>query len=426
MLSVSVDPATNRVVGRSYDANGNDLVDVYTVYDVENRMITGSAGTYVYDHAGKRVKEGDETSWEYYFYGVGGQKLVTEACTAAGCGAPQYNVYFGGKLVQSKGVVVVTDRLGSVRANTAGEQMRYYPYGEERTSTADGREKFGTYTRDNATTDYADQRYYGVGAGRFGTADPGGIWTADPAAPGTWNRYAYGNNDPANSNDPEGLSSEDGPPTGCIINGMWWGDAICMMMRPGRGSGGVLRNDPAPFTKSQVHDIAEFLQYAVTQGGSDCEALADFSDTMASGSESDNQFIRDFGVLTPAGLAANVSGIATSGKTDLVYLNTGQASGFANVYQNTVPDGRANDPSWNGDQGHHFAAFLQWGYNHPLLGATAAYSYEQLQAVFGFNGPVNEGDINLGMVAAKWGSDLKAGTISRSELGEKIQDGLCK
>ncbi len=42
---------------------------------------------------------------------------------------------------------MVTDRLGSVRANSNGETMRYYPYGEERTTTADNREKFKTYTR---------------------------------------------------------------------------------------------------------------------------------------------------------------------------------------------------------------------------------------------------------------------------------------
>ena len=74
--------------------------------------------------------------------------------------------------MKSKGVVVVTDRLGSVRANSNGEFMSYYPYGEERTSTADNREKFGTYTRDSTTQDYADQRYYAVGMGRFNSADP--------------------------------------------------------------------------------------------------------------------------------------------------------------------------------------------------------------------------------------------------------------
>jgi hypothetical protein len=77
------------------------------------------------------------------------------------CGNPVYNVYFKGKLVKSKGVVVVTDRPGSVRRNANGETFSYYPYGEERTSTADNREKFATYMRDNPVQDYADQRYYG-------------------------------------------------------------------------------------------------------------------------------------------------------------------------------------------------------------------------------------------------------------------------
>jgi len=45
--------------------------------------------------------------------------------------------------------------------------MRYAPYGDERTSTADGREKWGTYFRDAGTgNDYADQRYKGVGRAR--------------------------------------------------------------------------------------------------------------------------------------------------------------------------------------------------------------------------------------------------------------------
>ena len=36
------------------------------------------------------------------------------------------------------------------------------------------------------------------------TPDPGGIRTADPKNPGSWNRYAYVNGDPVNFNDPSG------------------------------------------------------------------------------------------------------------------------------------------------------------------------------------------------------------------------------
>jgi RHS repeat-associated protein len=114
------------------------------------------------------------------------------------------NVYFGGKLVVARGVTVAVDRLGTVRANSNGESFAYYPYGEERTSTADGREKFGTYVRDNPNQDYADQRYYNVGTGRFNVPDPGGIRSADPTNPGKWNRYTY-THDPINFNDRFGL-----------------------------------------------------------------------------------------------------------------------------------------------------------------------------------------------------------------------------
>jgi RHS repeat-associated protein len=86
--------------------------------------------------------------------------------------------------------------------------MKYYPYGEEPVTTASGREKFGTYHRDQATNlDYADQRYYASGFGRFLTPDPykasGGL-----GDPGSWNRYVYVMNDPINYRDRRGLEAE--------------------------------------------------------------------------------------------------------------------------------------------------------------------------------------------------------------------------
>jgi hypothetical protein len=137
---------------------------------------------------------------EYYVYGIGGQKLVTVSCGyhTYNQGTPdEYtvfecvnanNVYFGGKLVMSKGVAVATDRLGTVRGNSTGERFAYYPYGEERGTSADGREKFGTYTRDSVGQDYADQRYYAVGTGRFSGADPY-MASAGAEDPGSWTRY---------------------------------------------------------------------------------------------------------------------------------------------------------------------------------------------------------------------------------------------
>src|ERR1017187_9957814 len=243
-MSAAYDAATNHQVGTTYDANGNQGFNGTYPYGVENHLLqpltSGTGPQWTYDPSGKRVfakTPGNgttvATACEIYFYAAG-QKLVTYQCgyhdQTGGDGTFWYqvksrNVYFGGKLMRSGGVTVVTDRLGSVRANSNGERMSYFPYGEERTTTADGREKFGTYFRDpaaNGGLDYADQRYYATATGRFLTPDPDGLSGASPTSPTTWNRYAYVNGDPANSTDRTGLLSSggcgtDGGPVECFV-----------------------------------------------------------------------------------------------------------------------------------------------------------------------------------------------------------------
>lgn len=118
--------------------------------------------------------------------------------------------------MQSKGQLVITDRLGSVRANlSTGEHFKYFPYGEENASptTANDREKFATYTRDSSSgLDYADQRYYASTWGRFLVPDPSPASNANTLTQ-NWNKYAYVGGDPANKTDPTGFCSpEDDPP----------------------------------------------------------------------------------------------------------------------------------------------------------------------------------------------------------------------
>src|SRR5205814_10076030 len=144
---------------------------------------------------GKRVYIDDGNTKQFSFYNIGGQKLITVSCSYNRvCDYPKTSVYFGGKVMRNgnaanaMGWTVMTDRLGSVRANSnpATERFSYYPYGEERTTTTDGREKFATYTRDLTLygQDYADQRYHQVGMGRFYTPDPS--TGADLRNPGSW------------------------------------------------------------------------------------------------------------------------------------------------------------------------------------------------------------------------------------------------
>jgi len=126
--AASLDPATNRQVGQTYDANGNQTSN--GTYDVSNRLVSNTVGqSYAYDYAGKRVVKWTGTGpAELYFYGIGGQKLTTLTCDIyLNCGSPAYNVTFKGKLAMAKGSVVVTDRLGSVRWSAAAGGSAYFP-----------------------------------------------------------------------------------------------------------------------------------------------------------------------------------------------------------------------------------------------------------------------------------------------------------
>ena len=227
--------ANNQQNGLSYDANGNQLslpscgAECGNTYSAENRMVeqnlgyysTSPVNIYTYDPWGKRVMSGTDSfggpngaptpNYTYTFYGITGQPLATLNCNGSNypaypiCAITGQNVYYGKKRIVAGGVPVVTDRLGTVRSDTQGDSYAYYPYGEERTSTVNGLYKFATYFRDTIGQDYADQRYYNAGTGRFWNVDPGGMATANPADPGSWNRYAYTQGDPINSTDRHGL-----------------------------------------------------------------------------------------------------------------------------------------------------------------------------------------------------------------------------
>ncbi len=208
--SATFNPANNRQNGVAYDANGNQTAN--STYDVSNRLVTSTIGqSYAYDYRGKRIVKWMSGSAEVYFYGIDGKKLTTLTCDASlNCSSAAYNVTFAGKLVQSKGYTVATDRLGSVRWSSLGgvTEYIYFPYGEERTGTSNDTEKFGTYTRDSSGQDYADQRYYGVGTGRYWTVDPAGTRAVKLGNPMSWNHYAYALADPINFYDPVGRMSQ--------------------------------------------------------------------------------------------------------------------------------------------------------------------------------------------------------------------------
>jgi RHS repeat-associated protein len=252
--------ANNQQMGISYDGNGNQTWDSgyvtqYT-WNVENRLAkTQGSGTttwYSYDHKGRRVmKDASSTpgtyssgNWEFYFYGIDGQKVMTLGCSfysgAYNC-YPRFDIHFGRKLLQSKGNPVVTDRLGSVRWNYYNT-VAYYPWGEERTSTSDDFDKFGTYLRDSPGQDYAHHRYYNLNVGRFWSSDPAGFRAARFGNPTSWNHYLYALGDPVNFNDPVGRDAECADPGSCDEDdddGCGDAEEPCQVQSgPGTGGGG--------------------------------------------------------------------------------------------------------------------------------------------------------------------------------------------
>jgi RHS repeat-associated protein len=228
-------------------------------WDVEKRPmtqgVTQATPFYVYDPWGRRVwRQWYDTTYgttncEAYFYGATGKKLESYSCqyTSGSLGATLegINTYFSGKMLSEKGVFIATDRLGSVRGDSNGVTMSYFPWGEERgQGTTDGRTKFAGYYRDMPGQDYAMARYYSANSGSFWSPDPGGMKTADRTTPLSWNRYAYTTSDPINFRDPSGRDEcgadtcvNVSAPDWCSGNQKYY-DASCDSDSSGGGGGG--------------------------------------------------------------------------------------------------------------------------------------------------------------------------------------------
>ncbi len=200
----------NRMIGYSYDANGNQLstpeFGSWLEYDADNRMTkwsrSGSVENYQYHPAGWRVWKGTSYSTAAFsLYGPGGQLLYDGS-------SARDHVYFGGRLLYtmsgSSRTVVYRDRLGSTRYTDTAGARNYYPFGEEITATTSDAYKFaGTYRDSTSGLDYALNRYYSSNTGRFLVVDSGG---RDLSNPQRWNRYTYALNDPINYVDRDGLN----------------------------------------------------------------------------------------------------------------------------------------------------------------------------------------------------------------------------
>ncbi len=211
--SVAVDGLTNRMVGQSYDANGNMLITGLS-YDVDNRLAADGVYSYRYSSTNQRIRVEGASGVFAWFYGFEGEMLAVYKHEKQGgdanrtwpvLQADKERVYAMGRLLRMGTQDVVVDRGASViRHGTAN--LAYYPYGEEQGgASANDRAKYATYTRDASTgLDYAWNRMYKVEWGRFTTADP--LRSSGRASePQSWNRFSYVHGDPVNSVDSTGL-----------------------------------------------------------------------------------------------------------------------------------------------------------------------------------------------------------------------------
>jgi hypothetical protein len=277
--------------------------------------------------------------------------------------------------------------------------------------------------------DWSGQMFYASTYGRFNTPDPARN-SAGPTDPGSWNRYSYVGGDPVNRLDPAGTCwittySSDSNGNFSVNCFDYLEIALTPAINPAalsecfavntclanfqvmQGGGGGPSN---PLSVFQLYNIATDLKPAVNGTAlTNCQALGVYASDAALGNSSAAQFVNDFSNLNP-----NAVGIP-------VYLYNGGNNGWQSQFQNTVDD----SANGNGDQGHHFAAFLQLGYEFDVgTASTAAFVLEYLEA-WSNGGPVNQGDITLGIAAAQLGASLRSGTTTVAGALNRIQ-GMCQ
>jgi RHS repeat-associated protein len=204
------------VQGFGYDANGNLTARGAQGFDFDigNRLRAAyGRASYAYDGHGRRT---------WLAYDDGSRKL--QVCSEAGkllwtghsAQGNTKHIYLGDRLIAEannlSGVSYShTDALGSpvARTNVAAQitsRTRYEPYGATAAGTNPTGIGFTGHVNDADTgLVYMQQRYYEPLAGRFLSVDP---VTTSGKDGGSFNRYAYAENNPYKFKDPDGQAVE--------------------------------------------------------------------------------------------------------------------------------------------------------------------------------------------------------------------------
>jgi RHS repeat-associated protein len=207
---VAVDPTSNRVIGLSYDADGdviNDGAHNYA-YNANGQIAqVDGAGSFAYDAGGHRVLKNGTV----YIYQEA--QVIAEYAYGAAPGSP--NVEYVGKLASfANGVttyyysdLLSIRSMADVSGHITGKQSDF-PFGELVTGLQTGAStkwQFTSYESDTASgdsgLDYAQARFYASRFGRFTSPDP---FSGNESSPQSLNKFAYVTNDPINLADPSG------------------------------------------------------------------------------------------------------------------------------------------------------------------------------------------------------------------------------
>jgi RHS repeat-associated protein len=233
----SINPATNRLTNKNYDAAGNTLNE--GTYDAENRLTAAGGQTFLYDGNSRRLRKVSGTIKTYFVYSATGLLLVEHKWT--GSMTRQNLIYFNGKLVathdeQDYVRLFFKDHLGSTRsvvkvnptmpwgANGSWQTIAVYeyePYGGMYSSYEfeyGPAQKYTGKERDGSGLDYFGARHYNSRPGgpfifenpRWVSADS---VMARPYDPPSLNKYVYCRADPINLIDSDGASWSP-----------WWGE----------------------------------------------------------------------------------------------------------------------------------------------------------------------------------------------------------
>jgi RHS repeat-associated protein len=193
----------------SYDAAGNVTADETNTYqyDAENRLVSVNSGAavYSYDYLNRRVKKVVGGATTHYIWD--GSQVIAEYNGGTGTLIRNY-IYSGARmLAKVEGGITsyyLKDKLSirlSLSANgTVIGRQSHLPFGEEVASSGSiEKHQFTSYERDSETgLDYAINRGYSSGVGRFQSSDPYRA-SAKIGDPKSWNRYSYTRNNPVNT-----------------------------------------------------------------------------------------------------------------------------------------------------------------------------------------------------------------------------------